>query len=73
MTRRRTYGERIADRVFLGRYQDQKGVMFPSKLARDIDRLIRKRMAEAWEDGWFSRDCQEADWDRNPYRGRRSK
>ena len=69
MTRRRTDGKRIADRVFLGRYQDQKGAMFPSELARDIDRLLRRRMAEAWEEGWFDRDCQEADWNENPYRG----
>ena len=73
MTRRKlTDGERIADRVFLGRYQDQKGAMFPSELARDIDRLIRKRMAEAWDEGH--------DWGAvwalpkaNPYRGRKKK
>lgn len=38
-----------------------------------IDRLIRKRMAEAWEEGWFDRDCQEADWNENPYRERTEK
>lgn len=38
-----------------------------------IDRFIRRRMAEAWEDGWFDRDCQEFDWHQNPYKGRRNK
>ncbi len=73
MTRRRTDGKRIADRVFFGRYEGPKGAKFPSELARDIDRLIRKRMGEAWEEGWFDRDCQEADWNKNPYRGGRRK
>lgn len=73
MTRRRTDGKRIADRVFFGRYEGPKGAKFPSELARDIDRLIRKRMGEAWEEGWFDRDCHEADWNRNPYRGGRRK
>ena len=41
------------------------------RIAADIERLIRRRMAEAWEDGWFDRDCQELDWHENPYRGRR--
>lgn len=64
MTRRKkTDGERIADRVFSGRYQSRE-----AKLAIVIDRFIRRRMAEAWEDGWFDRDCQELDWNDNPYR-----
>lgn len=42
-------------------------------LAARIDRLLCKRMAEAWEEGWFDRDCQEADWNENPYRGRKGK
>ena len=72
MTRRKkTDGERIADRVFLGRYQDQKGTMFPSELARDIDRLLRRRMAEAWTEGWFERDFVRKELNENPYRGRK--
>jgi len=63
MTRRMTDGERIA---FKARVIDSA---YEVELARDIDRLLRKRMAEAWEEGWFDRDCQEADWNENPYRG----
>lgn len=80
MTRRRTDGKRIADRVFFGRYEGPKGAKFPSELARDIDRLIRKRMAEAWDQGWrCSNDFWEAPhiWTEdllgNPYRGRKRK
>jgi len=76
VTSRKTDGERIAEKVFSGaplyRYAPN-GFTYPTVLAADIDRLVRRRMAEAWEDGWFSRDCQEADWDRNPYRGGRRK
>lgn len=70
MTRRKTDGERIAYEVFSGRYQ---GMACPSELAAEIDRLIRRRMAEAWEEGWFDRDCQESDWYENPYRERTEK
>ena len=67
MTRRRkTDGERIAYEVFSGRYQ---GMACPSELAAEIDRLIRKRMAEAWEDGWFHKTAGTK-LDDNPYRGR---
>lgn len=72
MNRRKTDGERIADRVFSGRYQ-HGGMAFSSVLAADIDRIMRRRMAEAWEDGWFARDCWDADWNQNPYRGRTKK
>lgn len=68
MTRRKTTdGERIALKSWARKHGDHDSA-YEVKLARDIDRLIRKRMAEAWEDGWFSRDCQEADWNKNPYR-----
>lgn len=69
MSRRKTDGERIADRVFSGRYQS-RGMAFPSELAIEIDRLIRKRMAEAWEDGWFGSTSGKK-LDTNPYRGRK--
>ena len=73
MTRRKkTDGERIADRVFYGRYESQKGAKFPSELARDIDRLIRRRMAEAWEEGWCHKTAGDK-WDDNQYRGRKKK
>ena len=71
MTRRRTDGDRIADRVFSGRYQS-RGEAYPSELAVEIDRLIRKRMAEAWEEGWFHKTAGTK-LDDNPYRGRRRK
>ncbi len=70
MTRRTTDGYRIASKwsgegILKGWYLDAARA--------EIDRIIRKRMAEAWEEGWFDRDCQEADWDKNPYRGRTEK
>lgn len=68
MTRRRkTDGERIADRVFSGRYQ---GMAIPSELAAEIDRLIRKRMMDAWDEGWWSGRACDLE---NPYQGRRKK
>jgi hypothetical protein len=83
MTRRkRTDGTRIADRVFFGRYEGPKGAAFPSvrtltptNLAADIDRLIRKRMAEAWDEGsdegWVASYNNLAVDVPNPYRGRK--
>lgn len=56
MSRRKTDGERIAQRM------EESGAT-----AQEIDRIIAKRMGEAWEDGWFARDCLEADWHQNPY------
>lgn len=69
--RKKTDGERIADRVFSGRYQ-ARGMAFPSVLAVEIDRLIRKRMGEAWDRGceqWF----RYGELASNPYKGRRKK
>lgn len=70
MTRRRTDGKRIADRVFFGRYEGPKGAKFPSELARDIDRLIRRRMAEAWDLG-RTYGINNIASDANPYRRRK--
>ena len=66
MTRRKTDGERISTWVLNYGYNE-------IRLAARIDRLLRKRMAEAWGDGWFA-----ASWDKkrvndNPYRGRKKK
>ena len=73
MTRRRkTDGERIAGTAWVAGLEGCTG-QYRKNLASDIDRLIRKRMAEAWEEGWFDRDCREADWNNNPYRGREKK
>lgn len=69
MTRRKTDGERI---ILALRKDGWMRLWLPDGAAY-IDRLIRKRMAEAWEEGWFARDCHEADWDKNPYRGRKRK
>ena len=73
MTRcKKTDGERIAATAWVSGLSEFTS-QYREKLASDIDRLIRKRMAEAWEEGWFDRDCHEADWNRNPYRGGRRK
>ena len=61
-----TDGERIADRVFSGRYQ-HRGMAFPSVLAADIDRLVRRRMGEAWDQGNVSPGYLKD----NPYRRRK--
>lgn len=66
MTRRKTDGERIAERMEEGWALSGAHV---DATAKAIDRLVRKRMGEAWEEGWFDRDCREADWNENPYRG----
>ena len=67
MTRRKkTDGERIA---FKARIIDSA---YEVGLARDIDRLLRKRMAEAWEEGWCHKTAGDK-WDDNPYRGRKKK
>lgn len=55
MTRKKTDGQRIADRVCSGRYQSQ-GMAFRSELAVEIDRLIRKRQREAWKAGYNFRE-----------------
>ena len=71
MTRRKkTNGERIAFEVFSSRY---RGMVIPSELATDIDRLIRRRMAEAWEAGWVASHNNLAVDVPNPYRGRKRK
>ena len=68
MTRRKkTDGERIVDGLFRALYG--YGPYENKRLSIRVNRLIRRRMAEAWEEGWFDRDCHEADWNKNPYRG----
>jgi len=66
MTRRKTDGERISTWVLNYGYNE-------IRLAARIDRLLRKRMAEAWEEGWFDRDCDEKKVNENPYRGGKKK
>lgn len=67
MTRRRkTDGERIA-RLAIDNWPDEIWI------AKRIDRLLRRRMAEAWTEGWFERDFVRKELDENPYRGRAKK
>lgn len=65
MTRRKTDGERISTWVFNCGYDE-------IRLAARIDRLLRKRMSEAWDLGheWGAVWC---DPKANPYRGRKRK
>ncbi len=66
MTRRKkTDGQRLA-RLAIDNWPDEIWI------AERIDRLIRKRMAEAWENGWFHKTAGTK-LDDNPYRGRRRK
>lgn len=68
MTRRRkTDGERIADRLFGLALDNQE----QKWLAMQIDHILRKRMAEAWDAGRIV-GFDMADT-KNPYRGRRRK
>lgn len=68
MTRRKTDGERIAQRM-----QESWAIsgVHVEATAREIDRIIRRRMAEAWDKGWGSPKWQ--DMDENPYRKRSKK
>jgi hypothetical protein len=72
MTRRaKTDGERIALMSWARKHGDHDSA-YEVELARDIDRLIRKRMAEAWDKGWLARWLQKRSCE-NPYRGRKRK
>jgi hypothetical protein len=63
MTRRKkTDGQRLA-RLAIDNWPDEIWI------AERIDRLIRKRMAEAWENGWFHKTAGTK-LDDNPCRGR---
>lgn len=70
MTKRKTDGERLTQRIAEGLAIDN----WPDAIwiAARIDRLIRKRMAEAWDLGheWGVVWC---DPKANPYRGRKKK
>lgn len=66
MTRRKTDGERLA-RLAIDNWPDEIWI------AKRIDRLLRRRMAEAWTEGWFERDFVLKELNENPYRGRKKK
>lgn len=66
MTRRKkTDGERIAEKTARSPHE-KCGMVFAANLAAEIDRLVRKRMVEAWDKGWGS--PKWANMDENPYR-----
>ena len=65
MTRRKTDGERI---ILALRKDGWMRLWLPDGAA-DIDRIIRRRMAVAWENGWFHKTAGTK-LDDNPYRGR---
>ena len=77
MTRRKTDGERIAEKVWSRMYAHLRHVGNPMSwegdLARDIDRLLRKRMSEAWKEGWSAASWYNKHECDNPYRGRKKK
>ncbi len=63
MTRRKTDGERVANAT------EGLGLVGKHHLANRIDRIIRRRMAGAWEEGNVSPGYLKD----NPYRGRKKK
>lgn len=66
MTRRKkTDGERISTSIIHCGYDE-------ISLAASIDRLIRKRMAEAWDEG-LACNFRYDGLSINPYRGRKKK
>lgn len=67
--RKKTDGERIALKSWARKHGDHDSA-YEVELARDIDRLIRRRMAEAYELGWFHGPRDDA-LSNNPYRGRK--
>ena len=70
MTRRKTDGERIAQRM--AENWALAGEHVPAT-AKAIDLLIRRRMAEAWERGYFKGWLRAGFRSDNPYRGRKRK
>ena len=62
MTRRKTDGQRLA-RLAIDNWPDEIWI------AERIDRLIRRRMGEAWDEGNVSPGYLKD----NPYRGRKKK
>ena len=70
MTRRKTDGERLTQRIAEGLAIDN----WPDEIwiAKRIDRLLRRRMAEAWDLG-RTYGINDIASDANPYRGRKKK
>ena len=73
MTRRRkTDGERIAEMMWTRMYAEPSASWPEKEIARNVDRLLRKRMGEAWAEG-HEYGAIYGDLDANPYRGRKKK
>lgn len=68
MSRRKTDGERIAQRM-----QENWAIsgVHVEATAREIDRLVRRRMAWAWLEGRLSSYGREANRGKNPYLGKK--
>ena len=63
MTKRKTDGQKISHHIYgYDRWE----------VADYLDRYIRRRMAEAWEEGWFGSTSGKK-LDTNPYLGRKRK
>lgn len=71
MTRRKTDGERIALNAWKRQRGDQDNA-WSVELAESVDRIIRRRMAEAWDEGW-ELGTKYGDLAINRYRGRKRK
>ncbi len=64
MTRRKTDGQKISHHIYgYDRWE----------VADYLDRYIRRRMAEAWEEGWLDQYNDRRRLNGNPYRGGRKK
>ena len=70
MTRRKTDGERIVDGLFRALYG--YGPYENKRLSIRVNRIIRRRMAEAWDLG-RTYGINNIASDANPYRGRKKK
>ena len=72
--RKMTDGELIAIASWKRQHGDQDSAF---QLAKDIDRLLRKRQAEAWKEGWIraweTPRVWTGDVPDNPYQGRKRK
>jgi len=73
MSRRKTDGEKISDKWIDERGEGIGVNADPEGLAKDIDRIIRRRMAEAYCLGWRAAIESQGIGYANPYRGRREK
>lgn len=74
MTKRKTDGQRIAQKLWaegwlLWPYSD--ALHGDNKIAAMIDRIIRKRCAKVWDEGWSHGTATYWRSGDNPYKGRK--